>query len=67
LAICSSSNLDQFHSIFGQWLTAFKQHLFMQPDRLADIREGLVACSSLAYTTRKTWYFGNDETVFAWI
>lgn len=43
----------------------FTQYFFVQTDRLAHICEGLVAGSSLAYATWKTWYLRNDETVFA--
>lgn len=64
-AICSRGDLDQLHFIFGQRLSAFTKHFFMQAYRLTNIFQSLVARSSLADTTWKTGHFRNNEAIVA--
>ncbi|HEY3579846.1 MAG TPA: hypothetical protein VGK82_04860 [Pyrinomonadaceae bacterium] len=49
------------------WLTAITQHLFMQGDRLANIRKGFVPSLALTDAARKTRHLRYNETIFTWI
>jgi len=66
-AVCSRSDLYQFHAIFRYWLAAFSQHFFVQRNCFAYVGEDFVTGLSLADATGKTRHFGNNKTVFAGI